>query len=75
MDKASYVRSEECIIDDYTLVEDSQNTPVLVVEGKEFVNSWAFGKSIYPSLELCADAVKANSANCASGKGYFYYPN
>jgi hypothetical protein len=57
MDKLTYLRSEECAIDDYTLREDSQNSPILIQAGKECVSSWRFGKSIYPSLELCADAV------------------
>jgi hypothetical protein len=35
MDKTTYIRSEECVIDDYTIVEDSQNAPVLVTEGYE----------------------------------------
>jgi hypothetical protein len=63
MDKSTYLKSEECGIDHYNLIEDSQNAPVLVAEGKECVNSWRFGKSIYPSLELCADAVLANGTN------------
>jgi hypothetical protein len=63
MDTVTYPRCNECVIDDYTLREDSQNAPILVVEGKECINSWRFGKSIYPSLELCADAVLANSTD------------
>jgi hypothetical protein len=68
-----YPRSKECGIDDYTLVEDSFNVPILVHEAKQCVDYWQYGKSIYPSLELCADAVKANTTNCASGLGYFFY--
>ena len=45
---------------------------------------WKYGKSIYASLELCADAVLANSTNwlegvhshnnnCGAGLGYFFY--
>jgi hypothetical protein len=73
MDKVTYPKTEQCVIDDYTLVEDSQNAPVLVEAGKECVNHWTYGKQIYPSVELCADAVLANSTNCAAGDGYFFY--
>jgi hypothetical protein len=31
------------------------------------------GKSIYASVELCADAVLANKTNYAAGQGYFFY--
>jgi hypothetical protein len=37
------------------------------------LDQWSFGKSIYPSVELCADAVLANSTNCGAGLGYFIY--
>jgi hypothetical protein len=30
MDKATYPKSEECVIDDYTVVEDSFNVPTLI---------------------------------------------
>jgi hypothetical protein len=73
MDTSTYIRSQECVIDDYTLVEDSQNAPILKQTGKECVNYWTYGKQIYPSVELCADAVLANSTNCADGQGYFFY--
>jgi hypothetical protein len=73
MDTTTYPKHNECIIDDYTVIEDSYNAPTLIQEGKECTNFYANGKSIYPSVELCADAVKANSANCASGDGYFFY--
>jgi hypothetical protein len=73
MDKTNYPKSEECVIDEYTVVEDSYNEPTLIAAGKECVNYYTQGKHIYPSLQLCADAVKANDANCASGNGHFFY--
>jgi hypothetical protein len=73
MDKVAYPKSEECVIDDYTVVEDSYNAPTLIENSKECIDFYNQGKSIFPSLEICADAVKANSANCATGDGYFFY--
>jgi hypothetical protein len=50
MDKVTYPKSEECVIDDYTVVEDSYNEPILIEEGKECKNFYSYGKSIFPSL-------------------------
>lgn len=65
MDKTTHSRSEECVIDDYTFVEDSQNAPILVEVGKECVNHWTYGKSIYSSLELLQQCtpLASNRAN------------
>jgi hypothetical protein len=73
MDTSTYSRSQECVIDDYSVVEDSYNVPILVETSKTCIDFYSHGKSIYPSLELCADAVLANNANCGSGDGYFFY--
>jgi hypothetical protein len=73
MDQVTYSRSQECVIDDYTLIEDSYNAPILVEQGKECANFFTTteghrdGKHIYPSVELCADAVKVNGPNCNGG--------
>jgi hypothetical protein len=61
------------VIDNYNIVEDSYNNPVHVEADKKCIDSWQLGKTIYPSVELCADAVKGNTTNCASGNGFFYY--
>jgi hypothetical protein len=73
MDKVTYPRTEECKIDHYNIVEDSYNVPILQETGKYCVDFWRFGKSIFSSLELCADYVKGNRVNCAVGQGYFFY--
>jgi hypothetical protein len=73
MDTSTYLRSQECVIDNYNIVEDSYNNPILIAQDKQCIENYAFGKSIYPSVELCADAVKGNSTNCADGLGYFFY--
>jgi hypothetical protein len=40
MDKATYTKSEECVIDNYNIVEDSYNNPVHVEAGKKCIDSW-----------------------------------
>jgi hypothetical protein len=40
MDKTTYPKSEECVIDNYSIVEDSYNNPVHVEADKKCIDSW-----------------------------------
>jgi hypothetical protein len=44
MDHTTYPMSNECKIDDYTVVEDSYNVPKLVSIDKQCVDYWKYGK-------------------------------
>jgi hypothetical protein len=38
MDKVTYPKYNECAIDEYTVIEDSYNSPTLVLTDKECIN-------------------------------------